>query len=95
MFISLVLAGCLPQVQATPTLTQAPTETTFVRPAPTIGLSVPTETTVLDTTGCTVKTKKPTPGPTPTSIFPAVSDKEWIKGSANAKVTIIEYSDYQ
>jgi hypothetical protein len=35
------------------------------------------------------------PDPTAESIFPPVSETDWVKGPASAKVTIIEYSDFQ
>jgi protein-disulfide isomerase len=93
MLTALGLAGCLPQVQATPTL--APTTTTNTHPAPTVVLTVPTQAALFPDSGCTVITQKPTPGPTAVSIFPPVSDTDWVKGNATAKVTIIEYSDFQ
>ncbi|HSB65258.1 MAG TPA: hypothetical protein VLD65_01695 [Anaerolineales bacterium] len=86
----LILAGCLPQVQATPTAT--PTRS---RPAPTVVLTVPSEASLSPDSGCTVITQKPTPGPTAESIFPSITAKDWVKGPASAKVTIIEYSDFQ
>ena len=88
---SLALTGCLPEVQATPTTTA----TSVPRPAPTVVLSVPTESNLLPDSGCTVISTKPTPGPTAESVFPPVSDTDWVKGPASAKVTIIEYSDFQ
>ncbi len=88
---TLVLAGCLPQVQATPTATP----TTKARPTPTVVLTVPSQPVLSPDSGCTVISQKPTPGPTAESIFPPVSDTEWVKGPASAKVTIIEYSDFQ
>jgi len=91
VLISIVLAGCLPQVQATP----AATATARSRPAPTVVLTVPTQGALFPDSGCTVISRKPTPGPTAESIFPPVSDTDWVKGPANARVTIIEYSDFQ
>jgi hypothetical protein len=91
MLLAAALVGCLPQVQATPTSTA----TTEARPAPTVVLTVPTQGAFLPDSGCTVITKKPTPGPTAESIFPPVSDTDHVKGPADAKVTIIEYSDFQ
>jgi hypothetical protein len=85
------LASCLPLVKATP----SPTATTTTRPAPTVALTVPTQAALLPASGCTVITLKPTPGPTAESIFPPVTDGDWVKGPASAKVTIIEYSDFQ
>ena len=91
MLASVVFAGCLPQVQVTSTLTA----TTNARPAPTVILTVPTQAALSPDYGCTVITQKPTPGPTPVSIYPPITDSDWVKGPASAKVTIIEYSDFQ
>jgi hypothetical protein len=91
ILISVILAGCLPQVQVTPTFTA----TTIARPAPTVALTVPAESAISPASSCTVITKKPTPGPTPVSTYPPVTDSDWVKGPASAKVTIIEYSDFQ
>jgi hypothetical protein len=87
------LTGCIPQEKATPTSTfTAPTE---ARPAPTVILTVPTQSVFLPDPGCTVITQKPTPGPTAESIYPPVTDADHVKGPKDAKVTIIEYSDFQ
>jgi protein-disulfide isomerase len=88
--LALGLAGCMPQVKTTPV---APTNT--ARPAPTTALSLPAKTAVVLDSGCTVVTQKPTPGPTAESLIPPVSASDWVKGPDNAKVTIIEYSDFQ
>ncbi len=88
---TLLLAGCLPQAQATP----AATPTAKPRLAATVVLTVPTQSAFLPDSGCTVITQKPTPGPTEQSIFPSVTSSDWVKGPANARVTIIEYSDFQ
>ncbi len=88
---SILLAGCLPTAPASPTATA----TTASRPAPTVVLTVPTQGALLPDSGCTVISQKPTPGPTAASIFPPVSSTDWVKGPADAKVTIIEYSDFQ
>lgn len=45
--------------------------------------------------GCTVVTRKPTPGPTRPSQAPAPSAKDWSRGASDAAVTIIDYSDFQ
>mgnify|MGYP000358993877 CR=1 FL=1 len=89
MLMAVGLTGCLSQVQATSTAT------TEARPAPTVVLTVPTQSAFLPDSGCTVISKKPTPGPTAESIFPPVSESDHAKGPASAKVTIIEYSDFQ
>lgn len=86
---AVVLAGCLPQVQATPTATTQPT------PTRSVVLSLPDQTALSSYSGCTVVSAKPTPGATQQSLVPPVSDTDWVKGPSSAKVTIIEYSDFQ
>ena len=91
MLAAVMLSGCLPQTQAIPTSTA----TTVAHPAPTTVVTVPAQTSLLPDSGCTVVTKKPTPGPTAETIYPPITSSDWIKGSDSAKVTIIEYSDFQ
>ena len=86
---TLVLAGCSPQVKATPTATTMPS------PVPTTVSTNPTQAILSYDSGCTAISKEPTPGPTQASLIPPVSDTDWVKGPANAKITIIEYSDFQ
>jgi protein-disulfide isomerase len=88
---SIMAAGCLPQTQAAPLTTP----TTNTRPAQSTAVSVPTQAAVFPDSGCTVVTKKPTPGPTPETVYPPVTSSDWVKGPTDAKVTIIEYSDFQ
>jgi cyclophilin family peptidyl-prolyl cis-trans isomerase/protein-disulfide isomerase len=45
--------------------------------------------------GCTVISPKPTPGPTLASIFPPITSKDWVRGSLDAPITILEYGDFQ
>jgi len=97
MLLSVSLSGCLQQSQATPTLlpTSPATDTAKAGPAPTVVLTVPGQSALFPDSGCTVITRKPTPGPTAESIYPPVTDADHAKGPASAKVTIIEYSDFQ
>jgi hypothetical protein len=44
---------------------------------------------------CTVVSREPTPGPTEQSLTPPVSETDWVHGPDDAKVTIIEYGDFQ
>jgi protein-disulfide isomerase len=93
ILLAVSLAGCRPQEGNSSVATS--TATTEARPAPTVVLTVPTQSAFLPDSGCTVITKKPTPGPTAESIYPPVGDADHVKGPANAKVTVIEYSDFQ
>lgn len=64
---------------------------------PTTSTPVPPTNTVPPTSrpGCTVISPMPTPGPTQRSLFPPVSDADWVRGPDTASITIIEYSDFQ
>ena len=76
--------------------TQAPTSQPTERTAPTVVVSESTDSAPTGPeAGCTVVSRRPTPGPTQQSIFPPVGEDDWAKGPADAKVTIIEYSDFQ
>lgn len=79
----------------------SPVATTDSAPSPT---STQTETPTRGTTSsvstgsetqCTLVSLRPTPGPTEASLFPPVSDADWIEGPASAEITFIEYSDFQ
>lgn len=48
-----------------------------------------------DEVNCTVVSREPTPGPTEQSLIPPVSESDWVHGPEDAKVTIIEYGDFQ
>ena len=45
--------------------------------------------------GCTVATLLPEADPEVESLFPPISETDWIRGPADAAVTIIEYADFQ
>lgn len=77
----------------TPTAMAEPTETAAEQATPTLE-EVAAEGSLVRMT-CTVESRDPTPGPTEASIFTPVSKSDWVQGSDNAKVTIIEYSDFQ
>jgi hypothetical protein len=44
---------------------------------------------------CTVVSRASQPDPTVESLFPPVSSSDWVQGPDTAKVTFIEYSDFQ
>lgn len=62
-------------------------------PTPTATPLPPTATPVPPTPSRVPATA--TPVPDHTSVFPPVGPGEWQKGPADARLTIIEYSDYQ
>lgn len=76
-----------------PVTTTEPTEAAEVEAAPTLE-EVAAEGSLVRMT-CTVESRDPTPGPTQDSIFPPISESDWVQGPDSAKVTIIEYSDFQ
>jgi len=87
--LALVLSGCLSE-EAQPTS----------RPGPTTVLTLPaglgdSGSSLGPDSGCTVVARRPTPGPTQESIFPPVGSEDWVRGPDTARVTIIEYSDFQ
>lgn len=105
---AILISGCLPKAQATPPATQAVTQAstqpaaraTFPVANPTTNaqsavVTVPAQGPQLPDSGCTVVTQKPIAGPTAVSPYPPVSSTDWVEGPAGAKVTIIEYSDFQ
>jgi hypothetical protein len=101
LLASVLLSACAskttptlqPMPSVEPTATDVPT---LAAPAPTTVLEVPqsSELTGPDS-GCTVVARRATPGPTQESLFPPVTKDDHVKGSENARVTIIEYSDFQ
>lgn len=95
----LLLAACQGQAAApTPAAEAMLTATTAL-----IATAAPTETiaptsaypTSAAPPGCTVVSPRPTPGPTEESLFPAVSEADWVLGPSDAQITLTEYSDFQ
>lgn len=79
------LAACRPSGAATPTAGNAAAAQPTVAAVDQSGRQP----------GCTVKTRQATPNPTLQSALPPPGEKDWVKGPADAYVTIIEYSDFQ
>ncbi len=97
----LILLGCSSRTSPTIEPTYAPTATAPRTPSATAVAISPTSTSEAlnsqgePNTGCTVESPFPTPGPTQQSMFPTASDQDWVFGSSDAYVTIIEYGDFQ
>lgn len=86
----------LPSSGDTPEQVSADTSSTELPPLPEVSPTPTTEQTGdLDEANCTFVSRKPTPGPTEQSIVPGVSEADWVHGPEDAKVTIIEYGDFQ
>jgi cyclophilin family peptidyl-prolyl cis-trans isomerase/protein-disulfide isomerase len=45
--------------------------------------------------GCTIQTRKSTPDATVESPLPAVTEKDWVAGPADAMIILVEYADFQ
>ncbi len=90
LVLALILAACqsASPTAGPPTDTAAPTETS---PPPTQAEAASSG----DGAACTVVSLLPTPGPTEQSLFPPVSEADWVKGPDSAHVTLIEYGDFQ
>lgn len=81
VILSTIMAAC---AQAAPTAVPTRLESvpTSARPTPiTFPTAIPEETL--------------TPSATAQSVFPSVTDEDWQKGPATARVTILEYGDFQ
>jgi cyclophilin family peptidyl-prolyl cis-trans isomerase/protein-disulfide isomerase len=80
-FFALILAACgSPAPPSTPRATSTRAAQALAFPTP---------------TGYCVDARGPTPAASQVSLFPAVSDKDHVRGQADAAVTVIMYSDFQ
>lgn len=86
VILTLLLSACA-KTTSTPTATVAPTE------AATEAVGA-TETATGPAT-CSVVSSLPTPGPTEASLFPAVTENDWVKGPETATMTFMIYDDFQ
>ena len=100
LLVIMLLTACSAAPAAAPTVaaTVAPTA---AADQPTPAADQPTtavEAVATATPGpasCTVVGRQPTPGPTETSLFPLPTAEDWSEGVSGARLTIIEYSDFQ
>lgn len=90
---ALLLAAC---TQAAPP-DGSPASSTPVKPTDTAASAKPTrQANTGPTMQCNVVSMTPTQGPTEVSMFPPVSEKDWVLGDAKTpSMTVIEYSDFQ
>jgi hypothetical protein len=91
LLTSLILSSCLPETQASPTITATKTAS----PVPNTNLSLPTEVAVPVSVDCTVKTLRPSSDATTETPYPAITAADWSEGPEDARVTIVEYGDFQ
>mgnify|MGYP001829059125 FL=1 len=101
VILSVFLAACSSagtQLPTEPTAVEVESETavTEIPPLPEV---TPTsdnqQVTELAEANCTVISLQPTPGPTEQSLVPSVTNEDWTQGPADARVTFIEYGDFQ
>ena len=85
-----------PEEQVQPAQPDAVTPSPDLPPLPEVS-PTPTDDQagIPDEAHCTAVSRPPTPGPTQQSLIPPVSETDWFHGPEDAKVTIIEYGDFQ
>lgn len=95
LLVAVLLAACGGQSTATkwaststkaPTTAKAAATATAVQPT-----AAPTPTVTPLPNGCQTVSLLPPPDP----AFPDVTKTDWVKGPASAKITILEFSDFQ
>ncbi len=91
LLASVLLSSCLPETQASPMVTAMKTAS----PVPNTDVGMPTEVGVPVTSDCTVKTLRPSADATVEAPYPAITSADWSEGPADARVTIVEYGDFQ
>jgi hypothetical protein len=108
LLVALTLAACggqaqtpaAPQADATQAA-QAPTATLAQPALQAIELATPAATSADSEqlppvpSGCTVVTRQFSAEPTQQSLFPAVTDADWVIGEDTAAMTLVEYADFQ
>ena len=88
------LAGAT-QAEQLPTATLSQPAQQAVELPPTPAASEATEQLPPVPSGCTVVTRQFSSEPTQQSLFPAVTDADWVIGEDTAAMTLVEYADFQ
>ena len=96
---ALLLSACQPAQTSTPSeateaaSAEAPqaADVTAEPPKATLPLAASGE----PMNGCRVTGSQLQPNPTLEALFPAVSEEDWVIGPSDARVTILEFSDFQ
>jgi len=92
LLVAVLLAACGGQSTATkwaPTSTKAAAPTATASAVTPTALPAPTVTPLPN--GCQTVSLLPEPDP----AFPPVSKTDWVKGPETARITILEFSDFQ
>ena len=85
LLLSVVLSACA-------TSATSPTAEATPQPSPVVVQVTPAGEESTAPAACTVVTRRGQA--TAASLFPAVTDEDWSKGPADARVTFLEYSDF-
>ena len=97
--LALLLAACANQAgtpNAAGTLVASEAPQQAVEPSSTPAQATPSGLQTVNLPAkCTVISNQPTPDPTEEALTPPANDKDWAQGPKDAKVTIIEYGDFQ
>jgi len=102
---TLLLSACQPAQTSTPSEATQPVSTgeatSAEAPQPADVTAEPPKATLPLTAsrepmnGCRVTGSSLQPNPTLVALFPAVTENDWVKGPSDARVTILEFSDFQ
>jgi len=96
---TLLLSACQPAQTATPseateaTNAEAPQATDVAAEPPKATLPLAASGEPMN--GCRVTGSQLEPNPTLVALFPAVTENDWAKGPSDARVTILDFSDFQ
>jgi PBP1b-binding outer membrane lipoprotein LpoB len=100
LLLAFLLVACSRDAEPVETETSVPaaqpTDTAQpVQPSPAVQATATSGAIAGEIQGCTVVSVQPTPSPDEESLFAPVSDDDWTIGPEDARVTLIEYSDFQ
>jgi PBP1b-binding outer membrane lipoprotein LpoB len=96
LFLAVLLAACEGTAEPVVEDTPVPAVEATMPPGPTaVPVDTPAEPPSVSTPGCTVVPVSSEPDPMIEELFPPVGENDWVKGLETARITIIEYSDFQ
>jgi hypothetical protein len=97
LLVVLVVAGLLLFPKTRAASTSASVTQTVAEVAQTVLPTVSIQTSVVRSGPalCEPASLIPTPNATEVSLYPPVSDSDWVQGDQSAEITFIEYSDFQ
>jgi hypothetical protein len=101
LLAAVVLAACSPAAPATTPVSStvgvnpATLQVSTPVAAPPTSAAVAETPTQLPPATCAKADIIPQPNPTVVALIPPVTDKDWTIGPATARISLLEYSDYQ